>query len=162
MLAPKEILVATDFSNCSTVALEYGRTLARTFGARLHVLHVVEAFAVDSMAFGAAAAAIPSLQLELEAAAAKTLESLVTADDRRDLRAITSLRAVDTPAHAIVEYAGDAKIDLIIVGTHGRKGISHVLVGSVAEKVVRLAPCPVLTVRPTAERLIKPDKVPAA
>lgn len=150
MLAPKNILVATDFSDSSTVALDYGRALARVFGARLHLLHVVEVFVVDSAAFGAAAAVLPSLQLELEKSAEETLKKLITAEDRGELKAVAALRSVDTPAHAIVAYARDEKIDMIIVGTHGRKGLSHVLLGSVAEKVVRLAPCPVLTVRQPA------------
>jgi universal stress protein A len=147
MLAPKKILVATDFSDCSATALDYGRTLARVLHARLHVLHVVEVFAVDSAAFGTAVATIPMVQAELEASARTTLDALITADDRRDLHAIAEVRTIDTPAHAIAQYATDEKIDLVIVGTHGRKGLSHVLLGSVAEKVVRLAPCPVLTVR---------------
>ena len=147
MTAPRNILVATDFSDSSATALDYGRSLARVFGARLHVLHVVETFVVDSAAFGSAAAILPSLQVELEKAAEETLQKLVTAEDRRELKAVAAIRSIDTPAHAVVEYARDEQIDLIVVGTHGRRGISHVLLGSVAEKVVRLAPCPVLTVR---------------
>jgi len=149
MLAPKNILVATDFSDSSTAALDYGRALSRVFGARLHLLHVVETFVVDSAAFGAAAAVLPSLQVELERSAEETLKTLMTIEDKHELKVVAALRSIDTPAHAIVEYARDEKIDLIIVGTHGRKGLSHVLLGSVAEKVVRLAPCPVLTVRQT-------------
>jgi nucleotide-binding universal stress UspA family protein len=147
MVAPKNILVATDFSDCSKAALEYGRALAHVFHARLHVMHVVEVFAIDSVAFGTAAATIPMVQAELERSAHATLNALLTADDRRDLRAVAEVRTIDTPAHAISQYAEEEKIDLVIVGTHGRKGLSHVLLGSVAEKVVRLAPCPVLTVR---------------
>ena len=147
MLAPKNILVATDFSDCSTAALDYGRAMARVFKARLHLLHVVEVFVIDSAAFGSAAAVLPSLQSALEKSAEETLKKLMTPEDRSELKAVAVLRSVDTPAHAIVDYARDEKIDLIVVGTHGRKGLSHVLIGSVAEKVVRLAPCPVLTVR---------------
>lgn len=147
MLAITNILIATDFSDASETALNHARAMAKAFGSRLHVLHVVEVFSFDSAAFGTAAATIPALQAELEAASRRTLERTVTDTDRKELRAVAALRAVDTPAHAIVEYAREEKIDLIVVGTHGRKGLSHVLLGSVAEKVVRLAPCAVLTVR---------------
>lgn len=157
MIALKNILVATDFGDCSITALAYGRALARQFGARLHVLHVIEPFSMDSVAFGTFAAPVGAVEAQLEAAARKTLNDIVTDDDRRDLNAVVSLRAVDTPAHAIVEYSRDEAIDLIVVGTHGRKGVSHALMGSVAEKVARLAPCAVLTVRHPQHEFLQPD-----
>jgi nucleotide-binding universal stress UspA family protein len=147
MLAIKNVLVATDFSKCSEVALNYGRALARQFGARLHVMHAVEPIPVDAISAGGFATAIPELQANLESAERAQLEELLTEDDRRTLRATTVLASFATPAPAIVGYAETEQVDLIVVGTHGRRGFSHLLMGSVAEKVVRTAPCPVLTVR---------------
>lgn len=157
MLSLKNILVATDFGDSSITALAYGRALARVFGARLHVLHVVDPFTIDSTAFGTFVAppAIPETQLEN--AAQKMLDEIVTDDDRRNLHAVVALRTLDAPAHAIVQYSADEKIDLILVGTHGRKGFSHMVMGSVAEKVVRLATCPVLTVRHPEREFLVPD-----
>src|ERR1017187_4328722 len=157
MLRIKNILVATDFSECSDAALTYGRALARTFGARLHVLHVVEMLRADGFTVGGYVTAIPQLQAELEESERQRLESLVSDDDRHSLGARTALKSVDTPAHAVVEYAKNENIDLIVVGTHGRRGISHVVMGSVAEKVVRTALCPVLTVRHPEHEFIVPD-----
>lgn len=148
MLAINSILVGTDFSNGSAQALIYGRELARRLGARLHVLHVVEpTLSNDVLGMSGYVGAIPALQITDDKAAARRLEAIVTDDDRRTLRARTVLRAYDAPAHVIVEYARDEAIDLIVIGTHGRTGLSHLVMGSVAEKVVRTAPCPVLTVR---------------
>jgi nucleotide-binding universal stress UspA family protein len=157
MFALKNILVATDFSECSDAALRYGRALARQFGARLHVLHVVETVLADSLGVYGYASVVPELQLELEESDRKRLESLISADDRQMLQATTTLCSFDTPAHAIDDYARSEKVDLIVIGTHGRRGLSHLVLGSVAEKVVRTAPCPVLTVRVPEHEATKPD-----
>jgi len=159
MLAPKNILVATDFSDTSISALAYGRVLARAFGARLHILHVVEAFSMDSAVFGTFAAPVVAVEAELESAAREALDKMVTDEDRRELSAVVALRVLDTPAHAIVQYSGEEQIDLIVVGTHGRTGLSHMLMGSVAEKVVRMSTCPVLTVRHPAREVVRAEAV---
>jgi nucleotide-binding universal stress UspA family protein len=148
MLAIKNLLVATDFSECSDAALTYARALAGTFGARLHVLHVVEfAGAADVMGIGGYSTALPNLYRELEDSAHQQLDGLISESDRRLLGAKVLLSTGEMPAHAIVEYAKAESIDLIVVGTHGRRGLAHLVMGSVAERVVRTAPCPVLTVR---------------
>jgi nucleotide-binding universal stress UspA family protein len=157
MLTLKNVLVATDFGDCSDAALMYGRALADKFGGRLHVLHVVETVIPGGLEGGGYVAGFPDLQAELERAGSDRLEALVSSDDRRTLQATTTLRTLDAPAHAIVEYAKDEHIDLIVIGTHGRRGLSHLLMGSVAEKVVRTAPCPVLTVRHPEHEFIVPD-----
>jgi nucleotide-binding universal stress UspA family protein len=146
MLAIKNVLVPTDFSKGSDVALTYGRALARQFGARLHVMHVVEPIAAD-INVGGFVTAIPDLQATMEEEDRTQLEALLTEDDRHTLHATAVLVCLAAPAQAIVEYAATEQVDLIVVGTHGRRGFSHLLLGSVAEKVVRTAPCPVLTVR---------------
>lgn len=157
MLAPQTILVATDFGETSITALAYGRALARAFGARLHILHVVEPISLDNATFGTFVSPVVDVETELERSAREALRKIVTDDDRRELNVVVALRVLDTPAHAIVEYSRDQRIDLIIVGTHGRQGLSHVLMGSVAERVVRLAPCPVLSVRHAKHDFLTPD-----
>lgn len=156
MIKITNVLVATDFGPASESALMYGREVARTFGARLHVLHVVQN---PMMYAGADMVGIDfaHIQADLEATAQKSFDMLVTAEDREQLKAVTAIRTGGTPAFEIVNYAKLSGIDIIIMGTHGRGLISHVLMGSVAEKVVRIAPCPVLTVRHPEHEFVLPD-----
>ena len=147
MITVKHVLVATDFSECSGVALAYARALARQFKARLHVLHVVEMSATEGFEIGGYVTAIPAVQAQLEESEGDRLDAEISDEDRLDLRARAELVMLQPPAQAIVEYATRERIDLIILGTHGRRGLAHLVMGSVAEKVVRTAPCPVLTVR---------------
>ena len=157
MIALKHVLVATDFSEPSATALEYGRALARTFNATLHVVHVVEDFMVPGMMAETVPANYAELLDGLEAAADTRLRATIGDDDRRELGAHTRLLKRTVPARGIVAYAENAQIDLIVMGTHGRGAWSHLLMGSVAEKVVRTAPCPVLTVRHPERDFITPD-----
>jgi nucleotide-binding universal stress UspA family protein len=145
MIPIKNILVATDFSEPSVAALDYGREFAKTHGATLHVVHVIE----DLLAFQGAdiGFAITDVARNIEAAALQDLDAAVSADDRAELPVRTvPLRSPSVP-HAITDYASRNAIDLIVVGTHGRGAIHRFLIGSVAERVMRTAPCPVLTVR---------------
>src|SRR5262245_57834029 len=160
MIKIANVLVATDFGDASGSALAYGREFARTFGARLHVLHVVE----NPMMFvGPEAAGVDFLQLQrdLEAAAQTQFNRLMTEEDRQQLKAITVIRTGRAPAVEIASHARLAAIDIIIMGTHGRSAVPHMLMGSVAEKVVRIAPCPVLTVRHPEHEFILPDALQA-
>ena len=156
MILLKKILVATDFGEASDAALNYGRDLARTYGATLHVVHIAEnvyaRYADEgSMAF------LPQMQSDIENAARHRIEHLVTDEDRAMLHAKpVVLTALGTP-EAIVEYAKTHNIDIIVMGTHGRRALAHLLMGSVAERVVRTAPCPVLTVRHPEHEFIAPD-----
>jgi nucleotide-binding universal stress UspA family protein len=160
MIKLENVLVATDFGPASDSAVIYGREFARTFGARLHVLHVVENATIYA---GPEAVGVDfaKVQADLEEGAQKAMSRLVTAEDRKQLRALTVLRSGSSPTVEIVEYAKQAGIDLIIVGTHGRGAMGHLLMGSVAEKVVRLAPCPVLTVRHPEHEFVQPDALQA-
>jgi nucleotide-binding universal stress UspA family protein len=155
MVVIKNILVATDFSEPSAVALAYGRDLARTYGARLHVLHVVD----DVVLRYAPEAGLmtPDPQVELEKVARRFLDELITDDDRRTLDVVPVLDRDINYAAAITRYAKANAIDLIVAGTHGRGAVKHLLMGSVAERVVRTAPCPVLTVRSHERDFIAPD-----
>lgn len=156
MIKLEQVLVATDFGPASDSALTYAREMARNFGARLHVLHVIENPMMSAGSEGVGID-IASLQAEIEKAARGQLAKLVTSEDRQELKAISLVRTGNSPAFEIVSYAKTAGIDLIVLGTHGRRAIAHLLMGSVAEKVVRLAPCPVLTVRNPEHEFVLPD-----
>jgi nucleotide-binding universal stress UspA family protein len=160
MIKIANVLVATDFGKASHSALDYGREFARTFGARLHVLHVIEN---PLIWVGPEAAGVDMVQMQkdLEKNAAEQMDHLLTAEDRQQLGAVSVIRTGRTAAMEIVDQAKVIKADLIIMGTHGRRAINHLLMGSVAEKVVRLAPCPVLTVRHPEHEFILPDALQA-
>jgi nucleotide-binding universal stress UspA family protein len=161
MITLKNVLVATDFGEASDTALTYGRDLARTFGATLHVLHVIEDFAARAISAERYAVDFGAIERDIEENARRQLDVVVGEDDRRELGASPVLRKAATPALAIVSYAKEANIDLIVVGTHGRGGLAHVFMGSVAERVVRTAPCPVLTVRHPEHEFVLPDALQA-
>jgi nucleotide-binding universal stress UspA family protein len=130
------ILVPTDFSAASEAALAYGRELANQFDAALHLLHIAE---------NPFLRVVVSDRRLLEEAAVRWLQDRLTDDDRRR-GAIAIVEQSDEPASEILRYAKSAHIDLIVMATHGRSGLARVVLGSVAEKVVRAAPCPVLTI----------------
>ena len=142
----ERILVPTDFSETSQAALQYARELTDKFQASLHILNVVLDPYTQPWALEGFGPALPDLLNQFKAEAEKTLATLLPEVDRKRLNAHLVLR-VGSPAAEIVQYSRDAKIDLIVMGTHGRGGVAHALLGSVAERVVRLARCPVLTVR---------------
>jgi nucleotide-binding universal stress UspA family protein len=131
------ILVPTDFSPTSEAAVRYAGQLALTFGARLHLLHVPGRTGEHMEA---------DYPIEQFRAPVARLESFFAANELDRLRPTYAIR-VGTPAEEIAVYADSLGIDLIVMGTHGRTGIAHTVMGSVAEHVVRIAPCPVLLVR---------------
>jgi nucleotide-binding universal stress UspA family protein len=141
------ILVPVDFSSYAEHALEYALALAKTLQARLTLLHVLEPLPLSRDA----TTAFPEAYLaELERTAQHKLEEDLRRVQDAGLHASTVI-AHGIPFQGIVETARQQHVDLIVMGTHGRTGLRHVLVGSVAEKVVRLAPCPVLVTRGTIE-----------
>jgi nucleotide-binding universal stress UspA family protein len=148
MVSLTRILVPTDFGTAAETALSYARDLSRTCGASLHLLHVLE------NPFLKATVADPR---QLEVAALRQLVNCLTEDDRRILRARSIVETSDHPADSIVAYAQTANIDLIVMGTHGRTAIERLLLGSVAERVIRTAPCPVLTVKGPEHRATGPE-----
>ena len=131
------ILVPIDFSGASGAALNYARALAARFNARLHLLHVLE------NDFLRPTVADPQT---VETGTLRQLWDLLTAEDLKRGAVPVVLRS-DAVADEIVSYARSNGIDLIVMGTHGRSGLAHLLKGSVAERVVRTAPCIVLTGR---------------
>lgn len=163
MIAIKNVLVATDFSPASETALMYGRALARTFEGTLHVIHVLDNLA-SRLAFGEAALAgiAPlDLQSEIERTGRRSLEAAIGDDDRQELHAVAVLRTNNSPAREIVAYAAEAAIDILVIGSTGRGMLDRMLMGSVADKVVRSAPCPVLAVRNPEHEFVLPDALQA-
>jgi nucleotide-binding universal stress UspA family protein len=161
MMTLKRILVATDFGEAADSALAYGRELARTFGAQLDVLHVADNVFAHAVSADGFVATYPAIQADIEEAARAELNRIVSGEDRAVLGARTIIRVSATPALAIIDYAREANIDLIVIGTHGRGAMAHLLMGSVAERVVRTAPCPVLTVRHPEHEFVHPDALVA-
>ena len=154
MLSIRRILFPTDLSEPAEYAWSYALTFAQEFGAEVHLLHVIappprltEAYAVnyepekvvESLSQGANA----TLDRQVEAAKSRGLVF------RREVRVGVDFRE-------IIDYATKHAIDLIAMATHGRSGLAHVLLGSVAEKVVRKAPCPVLTIKHPSMRVQTP------
>lgn len=143
MFQIKRILAPTDFSEASFAAVHYALELAKIAGAELHLLHVIELPIYYSPAFGGFT---PNRE-ELDAYADAGLESVTLADEPTTVPVIR--RHVEGAAgSSIAEYAEENNIDMIVIGTHGRNAAQRFFVGSVAERVVRKAPCPVVTVPP--------------
>lgn len=140
----KRILVPVDFSADSLEALAYARQLAARCGADLLLLHVAEPVYLAEP--NVAAADLTTL-LDAQQRTADAQLSRISADLRKEGRRVRTLVECGVPAQVIVETADNTGTDLIILATHGRTGLSHMLIGSVAERVVRMARCPVLTVR---------------
>jgi nucleotide-binding universal stress UspA family protein len=138
----KRVLVPIDFSPCSLKALQYALPFARQFGALLTLLHVVPV-GYTLGEFGALDFTL--LEVEMRQSAEQQLGDIM-----RGLGpglSTESLIRLGRPAQEIVEVAKSLGVDLIVLATHGHTGLKHVFLGSVAESVVRYAPCPVLTVR---------------
>jgi nucleotide-binding universal stress UspA family protein len=151
----RRVLVPTDFSKFSQVALEYAAALAEKFGAQLHLIHVVQNLAVFLPEAVAAAPPVAVPVDQFVTAARTALERTVRENSLQKFSVHTEVRE-GTPFYEIIRYAKEAEIDLIVMGTHGHAGLVHVLLGSVTEKVVRKAPCPVLTVRHPEHEFVHP------
>ena len=142
----KRILVPTDFSTTSEIAFRYAVDLGRTHGAAIHLLYVLESpspaaaypdgFSVDP----------PRLRAPAIDDAMRRLEAMRTVSAAARVTTTTEVR-VGRPTDDILGVAAARGTDLIVMGTHGRRGVAHLLLGSVAEHVVRAAPCAVLTLR---------------
>jgi universal stress protein A len=135
------ILVPTDFSRPSELALKYANGLAHQFGASLHLLHVVNRpLLAEGLAAEAYISDAPAIGSDMVRDAEARLRNLAPDAASADV-------VFGYAAKAIVDCASRSGVDLIVMGSHGRTGIAHLILGSVAEAVVRTAPCPVLTVR---------------
>jgi nucleotide-binding universal stress UspA family protein len=145
MFMLKRILLPLDFGEPSMGALDHARVIAGRFEASLDLLHVVPNPYLDDPA--GLYVPLPETYLkDLVKDAQKRLDEALPSSDRQQFNVRTIVKVGD-PVFQIVEYARLESIDLIVMGTHGRSGVAHLFLGSVAERVVRTAPCPVLTVR---------------
>lgn len=144
----RKILVPVDFSDSSRRALDYAAKLTRPFGATIDLLHVWEAptFVPTGSMIGAGIGDVSLFEF-VKRGSEDALDKFVAEAAQRGV-AVRSARAeAGAPAHAIAEFAKAGGYDLIVIGSHGRTGLSRMLLGSVAENVVRHASCPVLVVR---------------
>lgn len=142
MSKPQNILVPTDFSESSDAALAYAQELGKPFGATIHTLHVVPDPHAEAWSIEATGMNLGGLMETWQADAERRLDELTFGDLPH-----TCTTKVGQAYKEILSYTKENDIDLIVMGTHGRGVIEHMLLGSVTEKVVRTAPCPVLTVR---------------
>jgi universal stress protein A len=150
MISLHRILMATDFSDYSNEALNYAVYLARGFGADLYLLHVFEPpFFSHSGVTPGVRPEVHEWIKEMKEDAARKLNELAV-EIRHQVSKVHVILKEGMPFHEILLTAGEIPSDLIVIGTHGRTGLSHVLMGSVAERVVRKSACPVFTVRPKA------------
>ncbi|MCX7876738.1 MAG: universal stress protein [Melioribacteraceae bacterium] len=140
----KKILVPIDFSDYSKNALKYAADFAKNFSAKLFLIYVVEPM-IYPADFSMGQIAIPSTDIDIHNRAEEELKKLADEIDK-DLQVETIIKT-GKPFVEINETARENDIDLIIIATHGHTGVEHLLFGSTAEKVVRKAPCPVLTLR---------------
>lgn len=155
MIELRKILAPTDFSSHSENALRYASAFADQFGAELHVLNVLQDPVTMMPEPGLPPGPWGDYTAELEEAARKRLDELPGALRFEKSRLIHEVRK-GAPFLEIIWYAKKNAIDLIVIGTHGRTGLAHMLMGSVAEKVVRNAPCPVRTVRHPDHKFVMP------
>jgi nucleotide-binding universal stress UspA family protein len=160
MITCRSILVATDFSEPSDTAFLYGRELARLLGAGLHVVHVVNDI-IAGMLPATDGPEMANIQHELEDVARTRLQEIITDNDERASPPIAVVRTSANPATEILAYIRENPIDLVVVGSHGHGAVAQLFLGSVADKLVRSAPCPVLTVRHPERDFIKPDALQA-
>ncbi len=142
----KTILFPTDFTEASVKVLPYARYLAEKLGAKIIVLFVVEELAKYAH-FYVPHSALDNLEAELMESAKKKME-LFMDDYFSDFPQAESLVLRGDIAEEIIKTAEEKNVDLIVMGTHGRKGLEKILLGSVAERVVKNSPCPVMTVNP--------------
>lgn len=147
MVSIKRILAPTDFDDCSIPTVRYAAELAEKFGSELILMNVIQDLAL-ALPDAVMPTPVPAPVITQLIEAAKTgLANLVASENLGRLKPRMEVR-VGSPAGEIVAAAHDLKADLLCIGTHGRGGLAHFLLGSVAEKIVRQAPCPVLTIRP--------------
>ena len=150
MIELRNLLLAVDFSDTCLKATEYAVALANRFGATLHLLHVIE----DPVVYLPMFESYPlPTRKQFETYAMDRLENWIPNPIAEGLKLELHFRH-GAPHLEIIDYADDSQIDLIVMGTHGRGMAGHLLLGSVAEKVIRKAPCPALTVHVSGRQFV--------
>jgi nucleotide-binding universal stress UspA family protein len=155
MIQLRRILFPTDLSDAAAEAQLYACAMAEQFGAELHVLSVIQDVSLVSpdpnMPWVIPANNLQEIQESLEQALAEIPDPAWAAG-----KSVVRVLRTGVPVAEIVDYAKEQAIDLIVLGTHGRTGLARALLGSVAEKVIRKAPCPVLAVHPKDHQFLMP------
>ncbi|RKZ30787.1 universal stress protein [bacterium] len=154
MIKMDKILLPTDFSEHSKAAAPYAVDIASRYGAELHIIHVFDENALDPLYFSYSGT-VGEYFDKVKEGFDSEVDSFLSDIDTGDLT-IVPILSNGNPFVEIVRYAKNNDIDMIIIGTHGRTGLSHMLLGSIAEKVIRKAHCPVLSVRRADFEFIPP------
>lgn len=156
MITLDKILVPTDFSDFSKPAMTYGCAVAARFNSEVHLLHVCpDPAMLIAESGGLSGVGMVEQADAIEEEAKKSLAELPP-DGWENGRPIVRETRVGSPFFEVIKYAKELDVDLIVIGTHGRTGLMHLLMGSVAENIVRKAPCPVLTVKPDGHQFVMP------
>jgi nucleotide-binding universal stress UspA family protein len=143
----KNILVPTDFSAGSKEAVRYAFDLATALGATLHVLHVLENPFAPGAFMEMYTPPSPEYFVDMERQAEEKLRAALTADEKARVHAVMTTR-LGVPASEILDRLHeDPPVDLVVMATHGRGGVARFVMGSVTDKIIRGAPCPVVTIR---------------
>ena len=153
--AIRNILVPVDFSEHGSRALRYAVQLARVYGAEIDLLHAYEEIAIPDV-YGVGPVLLPAQMVS--ARIEQALEQLAAEAQHYDVPIRTHV-LIGHPALTVIDFADRHETDLIVLATHGWSGLKRLLLGSVAEKVIRMAPCPVFTVRSFGRTLIEPDEL---
>lgn len=140
-----KILVPIDFSDYSKNALKYSVSMATKFSAKMYLIYVIEPM-IYPADFSMGQIAVPAHDTDMSERARQELTSLANSEIHESIEFQIIIKS-GKPFMEIIETASELNIDLIIISTHGHTGVEHLLFGSTAEKVVRKAPCPVLTIR---------------
>jgi universal stress protein A len=150
-MIPKKILFCTDFSENSLPARSHATDYARVLGAELLIIHVIDS---SQLGYSSLAEGVPldirSTLENIQLSANRALEIMAT-DCRRDVSDVSVFSCMGSPAYEIARFTQENGVSLIVMGTHGWTGIKHLIMGSTADKVLRSAMCPVLTVRSASE-----------
>ncbi len=154
MIKIERILFPTDFSTCAKHALKYALDFAAERGAQLYILHVIPKLNIP-VGTGGLAFPVSKLYDDMEREAKKNIHHLVPKRFLEKIK-VENIIVRGTPFQEIIKAARKYDIDLITIATHGRTGLSHALLGSTAEKVVRTAPCPVLCVKYPEREFVQP------
>lgn len=155
MITLNRILVPTDFSETAGMALRYAKAFADHFHSSLHVLYVMQNPMLGVQPLDHVCP-IPLVRKEMEEQAETYMSGVLSADERSKYQA-KLVSHWGKPAQEIIQYAETNAIDLIVMGTYGLGFVGHMILGSVAEKVIRKAGCPVLVVRQTEHDFVTPE-----
>jgi nucleotide-binding universal stress UspA family protein len=151
----KNVLLPTDFSEYSRYAMDYAVSFAAQYQAKLYVLHVLVSPHVLVGYEAAPFVSYERLFADMKNSAEQAMSSFIPEDVKKEVQVETVI-GQGTAFVEILKFAREKEVDLIVIATHGRTGLKHVLFGSVAEKVVRKSPCPVLSIRHPEHEFVMP------